>query len=320
MIVAVTGGTGFIGSKLVTKHVKLGDDVRVLSRRPQRRTVLSHDVTWRVGNLERSHDLIPFVDGADVLYHCAAEYRDSAKITAVNINGTENLAHAASNRIRHWVQLSSVGIYGNRTDGIITEETKMAPANLYEISKAKAEQIVIQSAAQNHFSYTILRPSNVYGIGMQGRGFYRLLSMISSGTFFFIGKPGASANYIHVDDVVEGLLRCGRIPSAKNGIFNISDNCTLEVFIELLASSLKKPIPHMRISEKWVRWIAKMTKYIPGNPLTEQRIDALVTRAIYSSEKIKRELGDWRFVDVECMFRELVENWLQENRRYRYSI
>lgn len=309
MIVAITGGTGFIGQKLVLRHIALGDEVRVLSRRSPGASGLPGSVVWCCDDLVIPANLLSFVEGVDVLYHCAAENNDSSKMLAANAEGTGNLARAAEGKIKHWVQLSSVGVYGTHTDGMITEETPIAPVNVYEESKAAAENVVIETAVKGGFSYTILRPSKVYGLGMNNKILFQLISLIDRGIFFFVGKPGASANYIHVDNVVDALVKCGSMPAARNHIYNISDYRTMEDFVAIISRALHKPVPSLRISESWARLIARMTVFIPNNPLTEQRVNAMVKRAIYSPAKLEAELGYRPRVSMEDGLRDLVGFW-----------
>lgn len=314
MIVAVTGGTGFIGKKLVTRLLEQGDTVRLLVRRDPgvfcetaSGSVEIHTCDLVTAKID---DLARVLDGVDVLYHCAAENINLGKMLATNVDGTRNLALAAAGRIAHWVQLSSVGVYGTIGDGEITEETPIAPVNIYEESKSASENIVTESAAQSGYSYSILRPTKVYGVGMSSsNALFQLISIIDKGVFFFIGKPGTSASYIHVDDVVECLFRCGNMPTAKNRIYNISDHRTLEDFVAIISHALHKPTPHLRIPESLARAIARMTFFIPNNPLTEQRINAMVKRAIYSSSRLATEL-DYRYrITMEKGLAELVDAW-----------
>lgn len=313
MIVAITGGTGFIGRRLALRHLACGDRVRVLSRRSPGGAGLPDAVAWWCDDLAAPVNLSSFVDGVDVLYHCAAENNDSGKMFSANVDGTKNLARAAEGKIGHWVQLSTVGVYGTHADGEITEKTPIIPVNVYEESKVAAENIVILTAAKNSFSYSILRPSKVYGVGMTNPVLFQLMSLIDKGMFFFIGVPGAAANYIHVDDVVEGLVRCGGMPAAKNRVYNISDYRTIEEFVSIIAQALHKPVPRLRISERWARIIARMTAYIPNNPLTGQRVNAMVKRAKYSTAKLEMELGYRHHVSMEDGLRELAESWKRRN-------
>jgi len=317
MIVAITGGTGFIGKKLVARLVEHGDTVRLLTRLsselPEKSSLVEiHKCDLATAEIK---NLSIMLDGVDVLYHCAAENNDSSKMLATNVDGTRNLARAAEGKIRHWVQLSSVGVYGTHTCGEITEETPLAPVNFYEASKVAAENIVIETATKSSFSYSILRPSKVYGLGMTNKVLFQLMSLIDRRAFFFIGKPGASANYIHVDDVVEGLIRCGSMPAARNRVYNISDYRTIEDFVSIISQVLRKPMPRLRIPENLARILARMTALIPNNPLTEQRVNAMVKCAIYSTAKLEAELGYQHRVCMEDGIRELADYWKHKASR-----
>jgi nucleoside-diphosphate-sugar epimerase len=136
-----------------------------------------------------------------------------------------------------------------------------------------------------------------------------MITMINRGFFFFIGIPGASANYIHVDNVVEGLVRCGRARGNHFSIFNLSDHRTIEDFIAVIARELGRPAPMTRLPEKMVRWLAKIGACLPHFPLTESRINALTCRSVYSTERIERELGYAHPVSMEDGLRDLVQGW-----------
>jgi nucleoside-diphosphate-sugar epimerase len=127
--------------------------------------------------------------------------------------------------------------------------------------------------------------------------------------FFYIGKPGASVNYVHVYDVVEGLVKCGRLAAAENRVYNLSDYLPLESFINIIASELHKESPTMRVPEAMARTIAKFTSLIPQNPLTEQRVNALVKRAKYSTQRIQDELNFTIGVPLDIGIRQLINDW-----------
>lgn len=311
MIVAITGGTGFIGRRLVLAHLAKGDAVRVLSRKNPQTVDFADKVEWHDGDLTMPETIRRFAGGADVLYHCAGEIRDAARMRAVHVDGTRALIGAAQGNIGRWVQLSSVGAYGAQRQGMVTEQTEPKPIGEYEITKTESDALVEKAFAAGAFETAILRPSNVYGAEMSNQSLFGLIAMIRRGLFFFIGPEGASANYIHVDNVVEALLRCGGDPRAKGQTYNLSDHRKLEQFVTTISGLLGCPVPATRLPEYPVRLAARLFGGIPGFPLTEARVDALTVRSQYSTSKIERELDYRHVVSMEAGLEGLVASWLQ---------
>jgi nucleoside-diphosphate-sugar epimerase len=309
MLVAITGGTGFIGRKLVRRHLARSDAVRVLTRRPPAQSGLPAAARHCNGDLAGTADLRPFVEGADVLYHCAGEVRNAGLMRTVHVEGTRRLIDAAAGRIGRWVQLSSVGAYGRQRTGIVTEESALHPCDTYEATKVESDSLVVSGAASGAFDQVILRPSIVYGAEMSNRSLFGLISMVQRGLFFFIGKPGASANYIHVDNVADALLLCASSPRASGRIYNLSDHRSMEQFVAAIAKGLDRNMPRKRLPEAPVRLLARLAGVVPRFPLTQARIDALTNHAVYPSTRIEGELGYRHAVSMENGLMDLVSYW-----------
>lgn len=310
MIVAVTGGTGFIGKKLVTRLIERGDTVRLLTRNPSISETSSLVKRHPCDLLTVQVDaLSSMLDGVDVLFHCAGQLTNTQSMQPLHVDATHKLAEAAFARVAHWVQLSSVGVYGQVHEGLITEESALNPAGQYEITKAESDQIVADGANRGGYSYSILRPSNVYGAGMTNQSLYRMIALIDRGLFFYIGEPGASANYIHVDNVAEGMIRCATMEEAKGRIFNLSDHCTLEHFINMIAEALGRRAPKLRIPERIARLAAGTLGRLPHFPLTLSRVAALTNRSQYTISRIQQELGYHHVTSMENGLRELVNSY-----------
>jgi nucleoside-diphosphate-sugar epimerase len=309
MIIAITGGTGFIGHKLVMRHLELGDEVRVLSRRPHEKSSLPDSVRWYYGNLSKSADLHLFVNHADILYHCAGEILDTPNMKSIHVDGTERLIHAATGRIGRWIQLSSVGAYGQHPLGLISEETSLNPKGEYEVTKVQSDKLVTDAAKDGAFHSIILRPSIVYGNEMTNGSLFNLIAWIQRGRFFFIGKPGASANYIHVDNVVKALLLCGETEHVNGQIYNLSDYRSLEDFVGIISYALGRVPPNLRIPESPVRGLIKLLSWMPSIPLTSSRINALTSFTVYQNSKIEQELNYHHEISMEDGLTQLVTYW-----------
>lgn len=301
MKVAITGASGFIGSRLLARHLAQGDAVRVLSRYPSR--FFPAGVELYVGNLEESAcDLGAFANGVDLLYHCAGELQDRKRMRQVHVEGTRQLLKAFRAHPGRWVQLSSVGAYGARQTGTVSEDDLPNPVGEYEVTKTAADNLVRESG----LDHVILRPSNVFGAGMPNQSLIQMARMVRMGLFFFIGKPGASANYVHVDNVVESMLLCGRADAARGRTYIISDWRPMESFIGSMARLMGCPEPSLHMPESLVRSIVSMGSLLSSFPLTPARVDALTTRTIYSTERLQNELGFVFPVSMEAGLKELL--------------
>jgi nucleoside-diphosphate-sugar epimerase len=296
---------------LVERHLGGGDRVRALSRQAQ--PDLPAAVEVHPGDVSSGQDrLISFAADADVLYHCAAEIHDPARMMEVNAAGTRNVITAARKRIGRWVQLSSIAVYGTPERGVIREDTAIQPIDVYGRSKAEADRHVLEAAADGAFDCCIVRPAKVFGAGIDSGNnqvLYRLFALIDRGLFFFVGPPGALTHYLHVDNLVHALALCGRSPMKGSGVYNLSDDRTLEQFVGTIAAALGKDMPTLRLPERPVRWLAHVLGRVPGFPLDEKRVSALVNRAALPTAKIERELGYMHRVGMEAALRELVAVW-----------
>lgn len=302
MKVLVTGGRGFIGNRLVEALAKNGYQVDVLSRsKVDSLTLKGCSASFIKGELlDPVFDFDDLVKKYDVIFNCAGELRNESSMHPLHVEATLRLVDSCKKIARkqkrtiHWVQLSSVGAYGQsqpnaNTERVVTEETVPAPVGEYEVTKTLADEMIVK-AADESFSYSILRPSNVYGAEMPNNSIRQLATMIKKRLFFYIGKPGASANYVHVDDVVDALILCGFDSRAKGQIFNLSNDCNQSVVINALAEAQSVSSPIIRLNESFVRIIAFLFSWLNKFPLKKSRIDALVSRTHYDISKIERVL------------------------------
>ena len=298
--VCVSGASGFIGAKLVEKLISQGFSVRVLTRNnmsifPDGVEIFYADLASPTCNLKS------FFSGCDIFFHCAGDINNSANMRALHVDGIQRLLKAFSDemdltkRYMHWVQLSSMGIYGksigNPTKAQkIKELSKIYPYGEYEITKAKADKLLLEFAKSRVFTYSILRPSNIVGLDMPNQSFKGLIDNIIKRRFFYVGSMNSISNYIHVEDVVAALALCSVAPRAVNQIFNLSNDCKLSDIV--LSLSLDKRIKHKNliIPVCLIRFVVSITPGFFNLPLTQKRIDALVSRTHFSNSKIERLL------------------------------
>lgn len=310
MKVLVLGANGFIGKAFVEKLISHGVQVRALTRTGLKK--FQESVETIVGDLtDINFDFKALLYGCDVVVNCAGETRDDNLMHALHVKATVNLLEAAAclcgtGKKIHWVQLSSVGAYGSSKESrVITEETPTNPSGTYEVTKTMADTLIIACNENSGFSYTILRPSNVFGRDMTNESLRQLGRIVKKRVFFFVGFSPSIATYIHVDDVASALYLCVIDSRAKGHIFNVSNDCKLKELIAGIAEALGVPPPRLTLPERPVRIGLAVAARLFKIPVTQKRIDALVRRTTYPTDKLYNVLGFSPKKAVSTAIREL---------------
>lgn len=182
MIIAVTGGTGFVGGHLIRRATAAGHRVRALARRPQ---PALDGVEWVNGALDDAPALERLVDRAESVVHVAGVVNapSRAAFLAGNVEGTRAALSASGSR--RFIHVSSLAA---REPGLSD----------YGWSKAEAERVVQASS----LSWTIVRPPAIYGPGdMDQLDLFRLASR----GLALLPPPGR-LSLIAVDDLARLLL------------------------------------------------------------------------------------------------------------------
>jgi uncharacterized protein YbjT (DUF2867 family) len=182
---AVTGGTGFVGQRLLRLALAEGYDVRALTRgwKPP-----EHEIAWVDGALDRPETLVKLCSGADAVIHVAGAINapDRAGFEAVNVAGTANMIDAARKAgVRRFVHISSLS-------------AREPDLSNYGWSKARAERLVAASG----LNWTIIRPPAVYGPG--DRETFELFKMARRGLVAM--PPAGRMSVIHADDLCRLIL------------------------------------------------------------------------------------------------------------------
>lgn len=297
MKVLVLGANGFIGARLVDRLIETGHEVKILTRSQGKTKNPNAEIF--IGDLKDPQlDADSLLDGCEVVFNCAGEIRNEALMRELHVDSTNRLLKiaskkAAENKIIHWVQLSSVGAYGSvpDVDRVVTEDTKVNPKGEYEITKTIADKNIMSMSKDGGFTYSILRPSNVFGPEMPNNSIRQLIGVVRRRLFFYVGFNEPIVTYVHVDDVVSALVLCGFDKRAKGEIFNISNDCSLRELIEGIALSLSVPAPSLRIPKILIRSAVAVLSVVTKGFITQERVNALTSRTRYPATKLKQKLG-----------------------------
>jgi nucleoside-diphosphate-sugar epimerase len=184
VIVAVTGGTGFVGKAAVDRLLEAGHAVRALARRPQE---ARDGITWVSGALGDQSALEALCDGAGAVLHIAGVVNaaDAAGFEAANVGGTLAVISAADGaNVKRFVHVSSLSA---REPGL----------SMYGASKRKGEDAVVASARD----WCVVRPPGVYGPG--DTEMLDMFRLARRGLALL--PPAGRVSLIHVDDLARLL-------------------------------------------------------------------------------------------------------------------
>lgn len=275
MRMLVTGGTGFIGSRLVLRGLEEGDEVRVLAQEntpaeaSNRRRLERAGAELLLGSVNDEATVADAVKDVDVVVHLAAAQHEMSvpddHFVSVNVQGTRRMLQASAEAgVKRFVHGSTIGVYGE-LEGTIDESSPCQPDNIYGETKLEGERLARDFT--DELPVVIVRIPEVYGPG--DRRLLKLFRSVQKGMFFIIGSGQNFHHLLYVDDLVDTLQTASVHPDAPG---------------ELLLLAGPEPVT----TEEMVTWVAKVV----GGRTPRVRLPMLPFRiAAAGLEDMLRPLG-----------------------------
>lgn len=277
MRIAITGGTGFVGTHAVRALVAAGHEVRVIARGERRRPRRS-GVSFTRADVVNGAGLVDALQGCGAVIHLVAVIRERGRQTfdRVNRQGTENVARAARKAgVGHLIHLSALGADPN-------------PRYPYLASKWAGEQAVRTSGVP----HTIIRSSLIFG---PGDGFFTRLTrlirfnpvipVVGDGRALF--QPVAAAD----------MARC-IVAAVENGprgrTIDVGgpDHLTYEQIVTIIKNQIgaHRFVVHVPVEAmRPLAWL--MDRVLPDPPVTPGQLRLLERDSVTRRDAIARTFG-----------------------------
>jgi len=266
MRVLVTGGAGFIGSHLVKRLIRAGEDVTVLDNLSTGRQqnlghyLLDDRMSFVNGDIRDIENVRSCVMNADRVVHLAAiasvpySIKKPAETHDVNVEGTLNILKACHEyEVAKLVYASSCAVYGEPRFIPVTEEHGFSATSPYAESKIASEAYCQLFREKHHLRTICLRAFNVYGPNQHNSDYGGVITQFmerlkKQQAPIIYGDGEQSRDFIYVDDVVETIARIIRTPNDSDGTYNLGSgrattiNQLVRVLQRILGDEEFKPI------------------------------------------------------------------------------
>jgi nucleoside-diphosphate-sugar epimerase len=313
----VTGGTGFIGSRVVKRLRDRGDEVVVLARSPEKAAGLDAEVVQ--GALHDADAIRRGMEGCQAAFHIAADYRvgmPKSKRESMydsNVRGTERVLDAAADAgVDRVVYVSTVNAFGNTNGQIVDETFKRDESNgfvsYYDETKYLAHKLAHERAAAGA-PVVIVQPGVVYGPGDRAI-IGQFIDQASKGKMPAKAFPDMGINAVFVDDVADGILLAHDKGEPGESYVLGGELTTQGELIDKAAAIGGKKPPRMTVPPLLLKAMIPVGRFIGpamGLPPNFREMISAADNVTYlaKDDKARRELG-YQPRDLDTGLRETI--------------
>jgi nucleoside-diphosphate-sugar epimerase len=224
--VLLTGGNGFVGSRVAKRLAAEDYTIRAIVRRAGESAELSRPNVEQVeGDFVEAGFARRAAEGCGLVVHCAATGGlDPEPVRRVNVEGTRSvLAAARASGARRLVHVSTVSVYDVRGREVIDEDSPLrTEGEPYGVTKAEGDRLVLDAAAGG-LPAVILRPGAILGAHPTSTWAVRIPELIRKGEMKLKAEGGDTIPFVHVEDLVDAVLLAVGSDRAVGRVYNMTD-------------------------------------------------------------------------------------------------
>lgn len=302
-MIYITGATGFIGERLARRLLARGDKVRCLVRAPQRAEhLLALGAELMAGDIADEQTHLDGLRDATIAYHLAAAYDvgivDNAELVRTNVEGTRAylsaLRKAKTPRAVYTSTTAALGPYkgGDREP----RDAYFGPyPSQYHRTKADAHRLAREAQAAG-LPLVIVCPAYVYGPGDNGPGGRFLRDLLRGRVPGLLTRP-AKFSYVHVDDVVDGLIAAGDRGALGETYLLTGEAASVNEFAARAAALAGKRAPFLRFPAPLASMTGVMLDALSRPtglrfPISKESVAvALADEWLHTHDRASRDLG-----------------------------
>lgn len=321
MNILITGGSGFVGRKLIPILVNEGHSVSVLCRNKEKASkLLMPQCRIIVGDITDANSIKGCCDGIDMVYQLVglsgnelpSNYQFE-RFRRVNVEGLRNIVDEAKRAgVKRFIQVSSIAAMGIVKQMPISGNSICDPYLPYQVSKREGELLVMKEVKENGFPAIIVRPAKVYGVGGED-SYQSIIKMCKTGFFPKVGIKDTMVSHCYIDDLITTLsLLTEKGKIGETYICATEKSIGFYESVRLVSKAMNKHVTLIPIPRFLMAAAAYCIERVFGffgkkPPVTYRNVIAATTDRIYDFTANKRDIGFVSSVTMEEGIKRCVE-------------
>lgn len=244
-MIAITGGAGFIGSRLAEKLSKQNKIIVIDNLSSSQKSNIPEDVEFIEEDI-KNRDLSEVLESVKTVFHFAANPKvstfpsDKDKDFEENLRGTKNVLDACEKAVvKEVVFASSSVVYGEDAEIPTPEEHNLNPISMYGATKAGGEHICQVYGQTFDLDLTILRFANIIGPRNQKGVIYDFIQKLEENPneLEILGNGKQKKSYLYIEDTINAIIKAWKSPRTAYNIGS-EDSISVDRIAEIISEEM----------------------------------------------------------------------------------